>query len=157
MDISSKSGYPAGSLSNFAPHKFVVDGVQCSSMEGFLQSLKFKNPDMQIEVCKLVGLAAKKKGSGKRWQESGVLYWRGVEIKRDSDQYQQLLNRAYEAMFEQSEGFRKALKASGNAVLTHAMGRTDARQTVLTRSEFCSRLTKLRNRLNNEGDKSCTT
>jgi predicted NAD-dependent protein-ADP-ribosyltransferase YbiA (DUF1768 family) len=147
MDISSKSGYPSSALSNFAPHKFEIDGVVCHSMEGFLQSLKFKNPDMQAEVCKLVGFAAKRKGAGKNWQEKGILYWRGEPIVRDSDEYQELLNRAYEALFEQCEGFRRALKATGNATLTHVMGRTDARQTILTRSEFCSRLTKLRNLL----------
>lgn len=47
MDIGSGSGFPAGSLSNFAPHGFTIDGVECASMEGFLQSLKFSSPDMQ--------------------------------------------------------------------------------------------------------------
>lgn len=47
MDIGSKCGYPASSLSNFSPHPFVIDGVECSSMEGFLQSLKFSSIDMQ--------------------------------------------------------------------------------------------------------------
>ena len=47
MDIGSGKGYPENSLSNFAPHKFVIDGVECNSMEGFLQSLKFSNPEMQ--------------------------------------------------------------------------------------------------------------
>lgn len=47
MDISSGAGYPASSLSNFAPHEFIIDDVKCASMEGFLQSLKFQNPDMQ--------------------------------------------------------------------------------------------------------------
>ena len=45
MDISSGSSYPASSLSNFSPHPFIIDGVECSSMEGFLKSLlmKWKN------------------------------------------------------------------------------------------------------------------
>lgn len=38
MDISSGAGYPASSLSNFAPHEFEIDGIKCASMEGFLQS-----------------------------------------------------------------------------------------------------------------------
>ena len=42
MDIGSKAGYPASSLSNFAGHRFVIDDVECYSMEGFLQSLKLK-------------------------------------------------------------------------------------------------------------------
>ena len=65
MDIGSGSGFPSGTLSNFAPHPFVIDGVECNSMEGFLQSLKFSNPEMQAEVCKLVGKAAKFKAKRK--------------------------------------------------------------------------------------------
>ncbi len=54
MDIGSGTGYPSASLSNFAPHAFVIDGVECASMEGFLQSLKFQDPEMQKHVCTLV-------------------------------------------------------------------------------------------------------
>lgn len=46
MDIGSGNTYPSNALSNFAPHSFVIDGVKCASMEGFLQSLKTNNPDM---------------------------------------------------------------------------------------------------------------
>ena len=51
MDISSGAGYPASSLSNFAPHAFEIDNVKCASMEGFLQALKFQSPEMQKYVC----------------------------------------------------------------------------------------------------------
>lgn len=47
MDIGSGNGYPSSALSNFAPHPFILDGVEIASMEGFLQSLKFKNEEMQ--------------------------------------------------------------------------------------------------------------
>lgn len=149
MDISSKGGYPSNKLSNFAGHRFTLDGVECYSMEGFLQAVKYSNPDMQEEVCKLVGYAAKKKGSKKNWRTKQTLYWRGVEIKRDSDRYQDLLDRAYEAMATQSEGFRKALLASGTGLLTHSIGRNKKNETVLTTNEFCSRLMKLRERIRN--------
>ena len=59
MDIGSGTAYPSCALSNFAPHPFIIDGVECASMEGFLQSLKFKSPEMQRHVCTLVGKAAK--------------------------------------------------------------------------------------------------
>ena len=144
MDIGSKNSYPAGALSNFSGHRFFLDGVQCNSMEGFLQSLKFKNPEMQIEVCKLVGFGAKRKGASKNWKVSQVLYWRGREIGRYSKEYQDLLDNAYEAMYRDSESFRKALKASGNSVFTHSIGKNKECDTVLTVKEFCSRLTKLR-------------
>ena len=147
MDIGSGHGYPADALSNFAPHPFVLDGIECNSMEGFLQSLKFSNQDMQREVCKLVGRAAKFKGKNKNWYVKQVLYWQGKEIPRDSDEYQMLLDRAYIAMATQNRGFQCALLATQNSVLTHSIGKTKTNETVLTRNEFCSRLTKIRTML----------
>jgi predicted NAD-dependent protein-ADP-ribosyltransferase YbiA (DUF1768 family) len=97
MDIGSGNSYPSCALSNFAPHSFVIDGVECNSMEGFLQSLKFKSPDMQKEVCKLVGKGAKFKGKDKKWWQTQTLYWQGVEIDRHSQVYQDLLDRAMTA------------------------------------------------------------
>ena len=143
MDIGSGTGYPSAALSNFTPHPFEIDGVLCNSMEGFLQSLKFSNPDMQVEVCKLVGKQAKFKGKKKKWWRTQTLWWRGTEIKRDSAEYQKLLDRAFYAL-SQNEGFKKALIATGNATLTHSIGKNDPSTTVLTRQEFCSRLTKIR-------------
>jgi len=143
MNIGSGNTYPAGALSNFSPHPFVIDGIQCNSMEGFLQSLKFKSPEMQEEVCTLVGYAAKKKGRNKNWQQSQILYWRGKEIPRKSKEYQDLLDRAYEAMYKNTK-FKAALEASRGAVLTHSIGKSKESETVLTTREFCSRLTKLR-------------
>ena len=149
MDIGSGSGFPSATLSNFAPHPFVIDGVECNSMEGFLQSLKFSNPEMQREVCKLVGKAAKFKGKKKKWWRTQTLYWQGTEILRDSQEYQDLLDRAFNAL-AQNGGFRAALLATGNSVLTHSIGKTKITETVLTRQEFCSRLTKIREELRKE-------
>lgn len=146
MDIGSKGSYPSNALSNFACHPFYFCGILCNSMEGFLQSLKFSNPDMQVEICKLVGYGAKKAGKKKNWQERQILYWQGVEYKRDSKEYQNLLDRAYDAL-AQNPAFCKALLATRDANLTHEMGRTNKRETVLTRSEFCRRLMNIRTRL----------
>ena len=109
-----------------------------------MQSLKFSNPEMQKHVCTLVGLTAKKAGRHKDWQRNQTLHWRGAEYKRDSDEYQDLLDRAYAAMFRDSDSFRRALAASGDATLEHSMGRTNPKETVLTRREFCGRLERLR-------------
>lgn len=149
MDIGSGSGFPSATLSNFAPHPFVIDGVECNSMEGFLQSLKFSNPEMQKEVCKLVGKAAKFKGKKKKWWRTQILYWQGVEFARSSEEYQVLLDRAFDAL-AQNSGFRAALLATGNSVLTHSIGKTKITETVLTRQEFCSRLMKLREQIRKE-------
>ena len=45
MDIGSGTGYPSANLSNFSPHVFTVDGIECNSMEGFL---KFQDTEMQF-------------------------------------------------------------------------------------------------------------
>lgn len=119
-------------------------------MEGFLQSLKFKNPEMQQYICTLVGYAAKKAGKNKKWQVQQTLYWQGKEIKRDSEEYQQLLDDVYNALFTQNSKARKALLATGNATLTHSIGRTKQSETVLTKQEFCHRLMNIRKRLQNE-------
>lgn len=142
MDIGSKCGYPASALSNFAPHPFIIDGIECASMEGFLQSLKFENPDMQKEVCKLVGYTAKKRGYNKNWSTNQTLYWQGKEYKRDSKDYQELLDKAY-ACLSKNDGFKRALLATQNATLTHSIGKRKINETVLTQQEFCSRLMKI--------------
>lgn len=146
MDIGSGNGYPQSALSNFAPHPFVIDGVQCNSMEGFLQSLKFKDPEMQKQVCLLVGKAAKFRGKKKKWWKDQTLYWQGRAFYRHSNDYQYLLDRAFSALSENTS-FQKALLATGNAALTHSIGKTNPAETVLTRSEFCSRLIAIRDML----------
>lgn len=146
MDIGSQCQYPASALSNFAPHAFTIDGVSCASMEGFLQSLKFKNPEMQKAICQLVGMKAKLKGMHKKWWKTQTLYWQGKEFARDSEEYQQLLDRAYHEL-SKNKGFQNALRATGKSSITHSIGKKDPHRTVLTQNEFCSRLLKLRNEL----------
>lgn len=148
MDIGSRSGFPAGTLSNFSPHPFVIDGVECASMEGFLQSLKFDKVHIQIEVCKLVGIVAKRRGQkrNKAWKRVQKLWWQGQEFDRSGEEFQKLLDRAFEAL-AQNTSFEKALLATGQAVLTHSVGKNKESETVLTEREFCSRLTKIRSRL----------
>ena len=146
LNIGSGKNYPANSLSNFAPHPFVIDGVECNSFEGFLQSLKFSSSLMQIEVCKLVGRAAKFKGKKKKWFQTQKLYWQGVEMDRKSEDYQLLLDRAFDALGENTK-FQKALLASGKSVLTHTIGKSKESETVLTKREFISRLYRIRTRL----------
>ena len=144
LDIRSNHGYPSSALSNFAARRFTVDGVQCRSMEGFLQSLKFKQPAMQRRVCLLEGAEAKARGSRASWTPKQMLWWNGVIFDRHGPEYQQLLDRAYSAMYDQCLDFRDALRASGRAQLTHTSGCGDPSQTILTEVEFCSRLKALR-------------
>lgn len=143
MDIGTEPRYPASALSNFTPHLFDIDGVRCNSMEGFLQSLKFSSIDMQVYICSLVGRAAKFKGKKKKWWKTQTLYWQGKEYKRDSEEYQQLLDRAFDAL-ALNIGFQNALLRTGDATLTHSIGKNDITKTVLTSQEFLSRLNRIR-------------
>lgn len=143
MDIKSSKTYPSNALSNFSPHPFVIEDVECNSMEGFLQSLKFKSIEMQAHVCTLVGMKAKMKGKNKKWWKTQILYWKGKEINRHSQEYQNLLDNAYNAIYKNSK-FKKALEATNESNLTHSIGKSDANRTILTVSEFCGRLLKLR-------------
>ena len=148
MNIGSGNGFPAANLSNLHTHPFMMDGVECASMEGFLQSLKFDKPHIQVEVCKLVGLKAKFKGKkrNKAWKSCQKLWWQGREIDRHGDEYQLLLDRAFDCLSKNSN-FRKALLASGKSSLTHSIGSSDSHNTVLTVREFCSRLERIRAKL----------
>lgn len=116
-------------------------------MEGLLQSLKFKDPEMQKRICTLVGIKAKLAGRNKNWYSTQTLWWQGTPIRRDSDEYQELLDEAYQALFRQNEKARKALLATGDAVLKHSIGKRKINKTVLTQREFCSRLTNIRQEL----------
>lgn len=145
--------YPGRNLSNFFPHPFEFRGIPCASMEGFLQGLKFKSPEMQREVFKLVGFAAKKKGSSKNWQRNQILWFQGHPIPRRSQTYQSLLDEAYDAMYNQNAAFRKALAdVPVNATLTHSIGKINETETVLTIREFIGRLNALR-----RGETLCKT
>lgn len=149
MNIKSGARYPAGALSNFSPYTFTVDGVLCNSMEGFLQSLKFSSIEMQKYVCTLVGKCAKSKGARKNWKRTQTLYWLGVAMKRDSDEYQALLDKAFYSLCQNGK-FRKALLATQTSTIKHSIGRRKITDTVLTQQEFCSRLTNLRGDIKND-------
>ena len=146
FDIRAKAPFRAGALSNFAPHRFVFDGVRCACMEGLLQSLKISDQDEQRRVCDLTGPDAQSIGRKHDWSVTGTLWWNGKAIDRLSDEYQDLLDRAYEALFAQSESFRAALTATGSTQLVHNLGKSDPCETILTADEFCARLLRLRER-----------
>ena len=137
----------ARALSNLHPYPFDFDGVRCGSIEGFLQSLKFPDLEEQGAVATLAGKEAYFTGQhGNGWQEEQILYWRGKKFPRTYKKYQTLLTQAYDACFEQNEDFIVALIESGNAILTHDMGKTNPAKTVLTPMEYTLQLYRLRAR-----------
>ena len=148
-DICYKYEYPYNVLCNFTPSHFFFDGIEIYSMEGFLQALKVNDPKIQRKVCTLPGFLAKKLGnylkrSGKFDKEH--LYWNGKTYNRNSKEYQDLLNRVYEAKFLQDKEFRNVLKLSKGYKLTHDIGKSNPHETILTDKEFVDNLDLLRNR-----------
>lgn len=112
-------------------------------MEGLLQSFKFKEWSDQKELILLVGYQAKLRGTEENWKSTQVLWWKGQSYYRESEDYQLLLDYAYEALYT-NKGFRDDLAMTGYATLGHAIGRSDIKETILTEKEFCDRLTQLR-------------
>ncbi len=145
MDIWSKSPYPANVLSNLYDNAFRFDEVACGSMEGFLQSLKYKDVARQQEICRMSGKEAKRM-SLSDWQIDQIVWWRSKAVDRQSAEFQNLVQNAYQAMYEQNETFRNALAQTTGQKLYHSRGEQDPRKTILTEKEFCDTLTILRNK-----------
>lgn len=143
MDIRSNGQYPSGVLSNLCSNGFRFEGVLCGSMEGFLQSLKQQEKSKQLQICQMKGGNARKR-SVTSWQTDQIVWWKGQAYDRQSEEYQRLIRRAYQAMFEQSERFRAALMQTRGITLTHTSGETNPFKTILTSQEFCSILTEMR-------------
>ena len=145
LDLRSNGLYPSNVLSNLCSNGFRLDGMVCGSMEGFLQSLKRKELDKQRQICSMKGGNARKM-SVTSWQTAQIVWWKGQAIDRQSEEYQRLIRRAYQAMFEQSERFRAALMQTRGITLVHTSGEPSSYKTILTPSEFCGILTDLRDR-----------
>jgi hypothetical protein len=138
----------AHQLSNLCNYPFVMDGIKCESIEGFLQSIKFVD-DSKAEVLRgLYGTKCFKAGqAGNDWKINQTLSWNGVRYLRSANGYQGLLERAYDACIEQNPTFRNALIRSKPFELRHDFGKTDMRDSVLTRIEYIYQLYRLRSKL----------
>ncbi len=149
LDIHSKGQWPSCALSNFYHNSFVLDGVKCSSMEGFVQGLKCSDKNEQLQVCNMQGKEAKQfgqkiKGNPLYDIETNGIFWNGSQIDRHSESFQKLMRRAYKAMFDQCPEFIEALKATGAKRLFHTIGNPNPHKTILTEKELCDILTELR-------------
>ncbi len=143
IDIWPKNAYPADVLSNLHCNGFRFEGMECGSMEGFLQSLKYKDPDKQRQVCGMKGKNAKNM-SVSDWQTDQIVWWKGWAVDRQSEEFLKLVGSAYRAMFTQNKSFRSALMATRGMTLYHTRGERNPYKTILTEQEFCSVLTTMR-------------
>ena len=146
IDISSTSKFPAGYLSNFTPYTFTFRGIEFTSMESLLQGLKFEGVETQNSVFQRVGVKAKLRGKKRKWYLDQTLYWQGTPMKRDSEEYKNIVREAFYALAENID-FQQTLLATGDKRLYHTMGKSDPTRTILTEEEFCSILTEVRTSL----------
>ena len=143
LDIKAVEDFPSIMLSNFTGFDFVFRNIEMKSMEGFLQGLKYSDLEKQNKCFGYKGRKAKKFGCKTDWKKEQTLYFQKHPIKRDSEEYQKILDEAYEELYKNEE-FRTYLDMTKGFVLTHSIGKKDPEQTVLTEEEFVSRLMKLR-------------
>ena len=135
-------------LSNLCAYAFVLDGVECGGIEGFLQSLKVEDQTTKLQIAKLHGFQAWRSGQDHNgWKDTQTLYWNGGTIPRLSKKYQRLLERAYDACFDANPEFAAALYESEDAILTHSMGKRNPTNSTLTEHEYIYNLYRLRARV----------
>ncbi len=146
VDISSDGRYPGAMLSNFTPYEFTFRGKRFLSMESLLQGLKFETVETQNGVFERVGVKAKLRGKKRKWYLNQTLYWQGTPMKRDSEEYKNIVREAFYALAENID-FQQTLLATGNKRLYHTMGKSDPTRTTLTEEEFCGILTEVRTSL----------
>lgn len=145
IDIKFKSDSPINVLSNLYDDKFTCFDTEFASVESFLQGLKFKNINKQAEIFKMSGKQAKKVGKHHNfWKVTGNLYFKGKKINRYSKEYCEMLSEIYYSRYEQSKEFQKALLDTELKTLTHSIGKTSQKQTVLTVDEYLNVLNFLR-------------
>ena len=111
-------------ISNFATTPFALDGRIYASVEGFWQSLKFKNPRDRERVAAMNGSEAKRAG-GEIEYDANIEY-EGDVIPVGQWQHWRLMERACEAKFTQCWESRSALLATGERPLQHKV-RKDSR------------------------------
>ena len=123
-------------LSNLFPYSFTFKGHKLSSIECFFQGIKFKDKNLQKKLFKYSGKEALvlQKANDYNWKETGIVYWQGKPIKRDSIEYDQLIDELYISAI-QNEFYRNAIKNCKLPII-HAMGAKEKRDTVFTRNEF---------------------
>lgn len=123
-------------LSNLFNYEFDFRGKHLSSLEAFFQGIKFKDVEMQNLVLSYSGIDANsiKIASDINWKEDGILYWQGEPIKRNSQEYDELVDELYISAI-QNPLYRSVLKNVDRPII-HSIGLEDKKETVFTRYEF---------------------
>ena len=140
------SGSESKQLSNLARYDFPFRGVLVKSIEAVLQSLKFQHPYTQRLVWDYYGLEANhvKANADHNWKEDGILHIQGEPIKRDSSEYDRLVEEIYISAYQNPLYRNILLRIPADKRIVHSIGKQHKTQTVLTRLEFETNLNSLK-------------
>lgn len=147
MDIGNGKGPALSQLSTMALHSFVIGEVRCTSIESFIQSLKFEKASLAASICADKPKLAKERGKKLiTWASSGNVWWKGQAMPRASQAYTVFLANAIREVSRQCSAFRQALIDTGSMPLT-SPGKSRESETPVTEAEYCQALTRVRHEL----------
>ena len=140
-------------LSNLFPYEFKFRGKRLSSIENFFQGIKFKDKKMQKYIFTYYGTQAVhvKAASDFNWMETGTIYWQGKAIKRESREYDLLIDELYISAI-QNPIYRNILYKCDKPII-HSIGGKEKKETTFTRYEFEFELNCLKDFIQNKDKK----
>lgn len=143
INAALKSDDPRGRiLSNLSAHGFVLDGVRCESVEGFIQGIKLAPGDpRREETFALVGIPAWKMRVHAKGE---YVWWGGKTIPYNSPEHRALIRRAIEAKFAQNRDALEALKQTRGFTIIHHTSVPESPNTSLPAVLYCKILTDIR-------------
>jgi len=143
LNIASKSDdWRARRLSNFSADSFVLDGEKISSVEGFIQGIKFpEGHPTRKQAFQSVGVEARRY---RRKAERKLVWWKEKAILYGSSEHRRLIEKAIRAKFAQNNEALKALLATEGMTFTHNLGHSESPNTILPAQVFCDILTGIR-------------
>jgi len=138
-------------------YPFVLDTVYCRCLVSFFQALKFQSESTRTFICKIFAEddLRRIRDIGSTWREKQVLYWKGIEYRRDSEEFQELIGHAFKSASLHPD-FQKVLLASGNHFLDKIARSNNPAQTVLTKDEAISHFLRLKSNLIDFDDRAIT-
>ena len=137
-------------LSNLFPYSFKFRGKRLASIENFFQGIKFKDKKVQDYAFTYYGTPAVhiKVANKYNWKETGIVYWQGKAIKRDSLEYDMLIDELYISA-AQNPIYRGALCNCEKEII-HSIGGKEKDETTFTRYEFEFQLNCLKDFIQNK-------
>ena len=143
LNVASNSSEAIGKkVSNFAERRFVLDGKNYHSVEGWYQGLKWPEKSKRAEIAKLAGPSAKRAGKGAPKLDHFI--YQGEEYKFGSAEHHRLIKAAIRASLEQNPEIAEAFRLTYPRPIEHNTGRLEDPGTALPGSKFAQILEEIR-------------